>query len=51
MIEDFFIEKLNFKKQSGDIPKFVDPNERDGDEYYDEEVESDDELEMDEQQK
>ena len=48
LIENFFVEILNFKKQNS-IPTFVDPNEREGDdEYYDEEVESDEELEMDE---
>jgi len=41
-IEDFFIEKLNFKKQTS-IPQYGEDDE------YDDEVESDDELEMDEQ--
>ena len=45
VIEDFFIEKLNFEKKTG-IPKYVNAdNEEDED---DEEVFSDDELEMDE---
>lgn len=49
IIEDFFIEKLNFKRET-EIPQYVYPEDRD-DEEYDEEFESDGELEMDEQQK
>lgn len=58
-IEDFFIEKLNFSKstsmkprESGS-PKRAKTAEQAGeeDEYYDEEVDSDSDLEMDEQQR
>lgn len=46
VIEDFFIEKLNFEKKTG-IPKYVNLDNEDDED--DEEVFSDDELEMDEQ--
>jgi len=54
-IEDFFIEKLNFRT-SNSIKRVTGSPSRtktDGeeDEYYDEEVDSDSELEMDEQQR
>lgn len=55
LIEDFFIEKLNFKRQTS-VPKYSMPETRQGDsdeesEYDSEEVESDDDIGMDEQQK
>lgn len=55
LIEDFFVEKLNFKRQTS-IPRYNEKKKAAGaegedDEYYDEEVASDEELEMDEQQK
>jgi hypothetical protein len=58
-IEDFFIEKLNFRKsttkktnQSGSPKRARTAEEgNEEEEYYDEEVESDSDLEMDEQQR
>lgn len=49
VIEDFFVEKLNFKRQS-EIPGYIYPEDRE-EEYDEEEIDSDDQLEMDEQQK
>ena len=54
-IEDFFIEKLNLRpsnsmKQAAGSPSRVKVDGEE-DEYYDEEVDSDSELEMDEQQR
>lgn len=57
-IEDFFIEKLNFRKSTSmkqsSSPKrtrTADAQDEEEGEYYDEEVESDSDLEMDEQQR
>jgi len=52
-IEDFFVEKLNFRpsnsiKQAAGSPSRIKVAGEE-DEYYDEEVDSDSELEMDEQ--
>lgn len=49
LIEDFFVEKLNFQKKS-EIPTYKYPEERD-EEYYDEEDDEGDDLEMDQQQR
>ena len=58
MIEDFLIEKLNFKKLKPTRERSESPqrNKRsvatdEDDEYYDEEIDSDSELEMDEKEK
>ena len=57
-IEDFFIEKLNFRKSTSMKPssspkrtRTADAQDEEEGEYYDEEVDSDSDLEMDEQQR